>query len=168
MTIHAYVHRKTRDLVCDAADDGLRGRWPSVRNVDRAEVWSFDVDGDEITAEAAVRGILEDTTLVVNPNVHRYTLDASPGGAAARARITVDVHDLVDAKGASVLRTLRERRGLRAVTDVRRSVRWVIDMDAPGAEARALAEAATGQDGRGAGLLSNRHSQDVTIHVEGE
>jgi phosphoribosylformylglycinamidine (FGAM) synthase PurS component len=168
VTIHAYVHRKTRDLVCDAADDGLRARWDSVRNVDRAEVWSFDVDGDEITAEAAVRGILEDTTLVVNPNVHRYTLDVSPGNAIAAARVTVNVHDLVDAKGASVLRTIRERRGLRAVTDVRRSVRWVIDVDGPASEAKAIAEVVTGQDGRGAGLLSNRHSQEVTIQVEGE
>lgn len=167
MTIRAYVHRKTRDLVCDAADDGLRARWPSVRNVDRAEVWSFDVDGDEITAEAAVRGVLEGTTLVVNPNVHRYTLDAV-ADAVAGARVIVDVHDHVDAKGASVLRTLRDRRGLRAVTDVRRSVRWVIDIDGTAAQGQALAEAVTGEDGRGAGLLSNRHSQDVTIQVEGE
>ncbi len=173
MTVCASVHRKTADLVRDAAEDGLRGRWPSVRSVDRAELWSFDVDGDDDEAMTTVREILDDTTLVVNPNVHRYVLRpagevTSSSGPDGAVRVTLLVHDLIDARGAAVLRTLRVRRGQRQVTGVRRAIQWTIDVAAQVDEAEAIARAMTGGDGRGGGLLANRHSQDVRIHVEGE
>ena len=37
-----------------------------------AELWTFDVQGDDPTAR--VKEILDETTLVVNPNVHRYSI----------------------------------------------------------------------------------------------
>lgn len=170
MTIRAYVHRKTRDLVCDAAEDGLRTLTPSLGAVDRAEVWTFEVEGDDATAEKTVHGILDRTTLVVNPNVHRYELESARqrGGAEdGTARITLTVRDLVDARGAAVLRSIRERRGIAAVTGVTRAVQWTIDLAGPVDAAEALAEKVSGGAGHGAGLLANRHCQDVHTTVEG-
>jgi len=168
MTIRAYVHRKTRDLVRDAAEDGLRVLTDRLGAVDRAELWTFEVEGKPADAEDTVRRILDRTTLVVNPNVHRYVLeDGAPAAApTGESRITMTVRDLVDAKGAAVLRSIRERRGITAVTAVTRAVQWTIDVAGPADAAEALAEKVSGGAGHGAGLLANRHSQDVHTTVE--
>jgi phosphoribosylformylglycinamidine (FGAM) synthase PurS component len=168
MTIRAYVHRKTSDLVRYAAEDGLRAGWTTITGVDRSEVWSFDVAGQDAAAAETVRGILEDTALVVNPNVHRYTLEPPASGGGEAVRVTLLVRDLVDARGAAVLRTLRERRGMTSLTAVRRAVQWTIDVAADAKTAGEIAELVTGGGARGAGLLANRHSQEVRIQVEGK
>ena len=78
MKIEAVVRRKTQDLVRDAAEDLLRETVEGIRRVDRAELWTFEVGGGD--AREPVRAILDDTALVVNPNVHRYSLVAAPDG----------------------------------------------------------------------------------------
>jgi phosphoribosylformylglycinamidine (FGAM) synthase PurS component len=164
MTVTARVHRKTRDLVRDAAEDVLRPRVPALAGLDRAELWVFE---GEDGAEKDVRRLLDETTLVVNPNLHRYRLDGAGSRPERGTRLEIVVHDRVDAKGAAVLRNVRERRGIRTVTGVRRSVVWTIDVDGPAEEAERLAREVTGRDGRGAGLLANPHSQEVEWTVTG-
>jgi phosphoribosylformylglycinamidine (FGAM) synthase PurS component len=168
VTVEVHVRRKIRDLVRDAAEDALRERWPGLARVDRAEAWSFTLSAG---GADLVRRVLEGTTLVANPNVHRWTL-AAEGDAAAQAgpgpgsaRIRVAVRDRVDAKGASVLRSLRERLGWRDVAGVRRSVLWTIDLPASREEAERLLRELTGEGGQGAGLLANPHAQEVEATV---
>jgi hypothetical protein len=174
------VYRKTRDLVRDAAEDTLlrasgggdgsgspggAATVPPVRGIDRAELWTFDME--DATADAGVRRALEDTTLVVNPNLHRWSLDTAEAvRPATGARLTLIVRDRVDAKGRSVLRAMRDRLGVKGLTGVTRAVRWAIDVEGDAAAAEALAARVTGADGRGAGLLANPHSQDVDVRVE--
>ncbi len=163
----ALVHRKTRDLVRDAAEDVLRrpdGSPAGLTGLDRAELWTFDV-GDA-ASEQGVRRALEETTLVVNPNLHRWTTDAAAPPPPRGVRITLVVRDRVDAKGRSVLRAMRDRLGVKGLADVSRAVRWTIDLDGDAEAAEALAARVTGADGRGAGLLANPHSQDVQVRVE--
>jgi phosphoribosylformylglycinamidine (FGAM) synthase PurS component len=163
VTVHVLVRRKIRDYVRDAAEDALRASVPALERVDRAERWSFTVEG---AGADVVERVLADTTLVANPNVHRWAFEGSPEPpASGRARVVVAVHDRVDAKGASVLRALRDRRGLSSVTAVRRSVLWTIDLAARREEAEALSRAVTGSGGGGAGLLANLHAQDVETEV---
>ena len=166
MTVEVHVRRKIRDLVRDAAEDALRAHWPTLGRVDRAEVWTFSLDAG---GAEDVRRMLEATTLVVNPNVHRWTIVDEGGedapAAAGGARVRVEVHDRVDAKGASVLRSLRDRVGWRGVAGVRRSVLWTLDLPGSREEAERLAREVTGLDGRGAGLLANPHAQDVETRV---
>ena len=157
MKLVAHVTRKTRDLVLDSAEELLRREAPEVRKVRRAEVWSFDVESAEAAAD--VRRVLDETTLVVNPNVHRYTLDRAserPEGP----RLTVLVTERVDAKGAAVLRGLR-RCGARGVRGVTRSVEWTLDLagTAAGSAARLGEEVAA--------ILGNRHAQEVETKVNG-
>lgn len=163
MTVDVLVRRKIRDLVRDAAEDVLRETVPSLEGLDRAELWTFTADGD---ADGLVKRVLAETTLVANPNVHRWTFDVpSTEPAPGRSRIFVAVHDRVDAKGASVLRALRDRRGLGSVTNVRRAVLWTIDLEARREDAEALARVVTGAGEHGAGLLANPHAQDVETTV---
>lgn len=166
MTVEVHVRRKIRDLVRDAAEDALRARWPGIATVDRAERWTFVLEGG---GAADVRRVLEESTLVANPNVHRWTLHERPPADVApepgRARLRLLVADRVDAKGASVLRALRGRRGLRSVADVRRAVLWTVDVAGARGEAERLARELTGADGRGAGLLANLHAQEVETRV---
>jgi hypothetical protein len=170
MNIAATVHRKTRDLVRDAAEDLLRDRASGLVGIDRAEVWTFAfADGTPAdAAEAALHRILDDTTLVVNPNVHRWT-----GGVAGRTApgaavvMEVEVRDRVDARAAAVRRDVRERFGLEAVTGVVRSVLWTLSLDADEAAARRIGDEITGRGPRGAGVLANSHAQDTTIRVRG-
>jgi phosphoribosylformylglycinamidine (FGAM) synthase PurS component len=163
VTVDVLVRRKIRDLVRDAAEDVLRATVPALEALDRAELWTFTVDGD---ADAVVKGVLADTTLVANPNVHRWSFEVpSTAPAPGHARVFVAVHDRVDAKGASVLRALRDRRGIRSVTSVRRAVLWTIDLAARREEAEALARVVTGAGEGGAGLLANPHAEDVETTV---
>jgi phosphoribosylformylglycinamidine (FGAM) synthase PurS component len=142
VTVDVLVRRKIRDLVRDAAEDVLRVTVPALEALDRAELWTFTVDGD---ADAVVKGVLADTTLVANPNVHRWSFEVpSTAPAPGHSRVFVAVHDRVDAKGASVLRALRDRRGMHSVTSVRRTVLWTIDLAAQREEAEALARVVTG------------------------
>lgn len=165
MTVDVHVRRKIRDLVRDAAEDALRVRWPALTRVDRAEVWTFSLASG---GEAEVTRVLEETTLVANPNIHRWTRDGAapaPAATAGGARVRVTVRDRVDPKGASVLRSVRERLGLRGIRGVARSVQWTLELPASREEAERLAREVAGQDGRGAGLLANPHAQDVEIAV---
>jgi phosphoribosylformylglycinamidine (FGAM) synthase PurS component len=165
MTMDVLVRRKIADLVRDAAEGALRESCPSLERLDRAELWTFTVEGED---RAVVRRVLEDTTLVANPNVHRWTFrEAAPTVplAPGRARVVVEVHDRVDARGASVLRALRERRGVRSVTGVRRGVLWTIDVAARREQAEALARDVTGTGDAGAGLLANPHAQEASATV---
>jgi len=167
MRISAIVHRKTRDLVRDAAEDLIREGSVPLTAIDRAELWSFEVDDEAAGAEKAVRRILDDTTLVVNPNVHRVALEgAADAAAAAGTRLRVVGRDRVDPKGAAVLRSVRERLGLASVTGVARAVRWTLDFDADAEAVRAVGREVTGEGERGAGLLANPHAQDVEWRVE--
>ena len=165
MTIVARVQRKTRDLVRDAAEDVLRARSSAVGAIDRAEQWTFEVPAD--AAQRDVHRILDETTLVVNPNLHRYRLEGEGEADApgTGARLEIVVHDRVDAKGAAVLRAVRERRGIRSITGVSRAVVWTLDVAGSPADAERLAREVTGGDGHGAGILANPHSQDVTWRV---
>lgn len=164
MTVDVQVRRKIRDLVRDAAEDALRVRWPSLTRVDRAEVWTFAVAPG---GEEDVTRVLEETTLVANPNIHRWTRDGGAPAPAADggARVRVTVRDRVDPKGASVLRSVRERLGLRGIEGVSRSVQWTLELPASREEAEGLAREVAGRDGRGAGLLANPHAQDVETRV---
>lgn len=165
MTVRAYVHRKIRDLVQFAAEDSLARTYPTVRGVQRTELWTFQVTGED--GAAAVRSILEDSTLVVNPNIHRYELDEPRlRETDAATRLTVIVRDSVDARGAAVLRTIRERRGIRSITGVERAIHWTVDLEETPERAGSIGQEITGGEGRGAGCLANRHSQEVEVHVE--
>lgn len=165
MTIEVHVRRKIRDLVRDAAEDALRTRWPELARLDRAEVWTFELESGDA---ADVAAILEETTLVANPNIHRWALAPPPAAApAAGSRLQVTVREKVDAKGASVLRSLRDRLGRRDIRDVRRSVQWTLELPLARVGAESVGRAVTGQDGSGAGLLANPHAQDVEIRVLG-
>ena len=164
MTIEVLVTRKIRDLVQDAAEDALSASQRGVSRVTRGELWSFDVDGDE--GADVVRGILEGTTLVVNPNVHRYSFGSWRDVAAGERRLLIRVADEFDARGAAVLRAVRDRCGIGAVRGVQRSVLWAIDLEATDPEAaNRLGEEITGGNDAGAGLLANRHAQDVAWEV---
>jgi phosphoribosylformylglycinamidine (FGAM) synthase PurS component len=175
--VEARVWRKTQDLVRDAAESLLRERFPEVERVARADVWSFEVEGPDAAATESIREILEDTTLVVNPNIHRYAMEGAVAGAAGPAgsksadappmgcRLLVRVHDRVDPKSGQVLRAIREHLGRKNVTAVRRSVLWSVDLatdDVAGAE-RTGQEMVGGE--RGAGILANPHAQDSETRV---
>lgn len=165
MIVDVHVRRKIRDLVRDAAEDALRVRWPGLTRVDRAEVWSFELSSG---GAADVERILEETTLVANPNIHRWSVapgDAAAPAAGGAARVRVTVRERVDPKGASVLRSLRERLGRHGITGVARSVQWTLELPASLEDAEGLAREVTGGDGRGAGLLANPHAQDVETQV---
>lgn len=168
MNLEVHVRRKTRDLVCNAAEDALRAGAPEVVRLDRAEAWTFRVDPADAPK---VRQALADSTLVANPNVHRWTFADAPSATAAseagRTRVRVRVHDRVDARGASVLRAMRDRRGIASLAEVRHAILWTLDVAAPRAAAEDLARRLTGLSGRGAGLLANPHAQDVELDVEG-
>ena len=158
MKLEAWVRRKTGDLVLDSAEGLLRDKAPGVTAVGRADVWSFDVEGR--AAEPDVRRVLDETTLVVNPNIHRYTLAEGDDPPAAGSRLTVRVTERFDPKGAAVLRRIRERYGIRAVRGVSRSVVWTLDLkdgDAQDAEHVGLAVAS---------ILANPHAQEVEMDVE--
>jgi hypothetical protein len=125
-----------------------------VTSVTRVEVWSFEVE--DATADADVCRVLDETTLVVNPNIHRYSLDDG-GTSSPAAHLTVRVTERVDAKGAAVLRGIRERCGARGVRGVARSVEWSL-----GLEEGAIASA--GRIGKEvAAILGNPHAQIVEI-----
>ena len=165
MNVSAIVHRKTRDVVRDAAEDLLRERSVGLTAIDRAELWTFDVDDSPAAAEEAVRRILDDTTLVVNPNIHRYSLAAPPPADDDSTRLVLTVRDRVDPKGAAVLRSVRERLGLTNVTGVTRAVQWMLAFDSDEVSVRALGREITGESERGAGLLANPHAQDTEWRV---
>jgi phosphoribosylformylglycinamidine (FGAM) synthase PurS component len=157
MKLEAWVPRKTRDLVLDSAEELLRDKAPEVTAVGRAEVWSFDVEGR--AAETDVRRVLDETTLVVNPNVHRYSLAGGDEPPPAGSRLTVRVMERFDPKEAAVLRGIRERCGVRAVHGVSRSVVWTLDLkegDAQDAERVGRVVAS---------ILANPHAQDLETDV---
>jgi phosphoribosylformylglycinamidine (FGAM) synthase PurS component len=161
--IEAVVRRKTQDLVQDAAEDLVRREIPGVTRVDRAELWAFEVDAAD--GAERVREILDDTTLVVNPNVHRWSLEPWDEAPASGARLLVCVRDRVDPKGAQVLRAVRDRLGHADVTQAARSVLWRVDLEsADPAAAEEAGRALTGGE-RGAGILSNPHAQDALLQV---
>lgn len=159
MKIEALVRRKTVDLTRVAAEDLVRAAHPDVVRVDRGELWTFDVD--DAGGEAEVRRLLDATTLVVNPNVHRVVVGDWEKAPASGARLDVIVRDRVDAKARSVLRSARERLGLGKLRGVTRAVVWSLDVpNADSAELVGLSVA-----GPAGGLLSNPHAQDVTRTV---
>ncbi len=166
MMFSVTVHRKTRDLARDAAEDLLRAQVDGFGAIDRAELWTFEVE-DAPEAETAVRRILDDTTLVVNPNLHRYTLDEPDRSDGARTHLVVTVSDRVDAKSVAVLRSGRERLGETSVTGVARSVQWTLGLDADEATALEVGREITGGGERGAGVLANSHAQDVVVKAIG-
>jgi len=156
VTLVARVTRKTRDLVLDSAEELLRSEVPRLAAVRRAEVWTFDVEDEAAAAE--VRRLLDETTLVANPNVHRWTIDAAED--APGPHVTVRVTERVDAKGSAVLRGLR-RCGARGVRGVTRAVEWILDLpEAAAGEAESVAAAV-------APILGNPHAQDVVTRTSG-
>jgi hypothetical protein len=159
MTIEALVTRKTQDLARIAAEDLLRAQDPDLIRVERAELWTFEVDGSG--GEREVRSVLEDSTLIVNPNVHRSTMENWRRAPVEGARLCITVTDRVDARAASVLRAARERRGLRSIRGVRRSVVWILEMK-DRAGALRLGQVIAGPQG---GVLANVHAQDVNMEV---
>jgi phosphoribosylformylglycinamidine (FGAM) synthase PurS component len=161
--IEAVVRRKTQDLVQDAGEDLVRRVIPGVARVDRAELWAFEVDAPD--GAARVRDILDGTALVVNPNVHRYSLEPWDEAPPRGARLLVCVRDRVDPKGAQVLRAVRDRLGRTEVTAASRAVLWRVDLES--ADAAAAAEAVRALTGaeRGAGVLANPHAQDAIVQV---
>ena len=161
MKIEAFVKRKTQDLVRTAAEDLLLEKYPELRRVDRAELWTFEIEGP--SAEQDVKRILEESTLIVNPNVHRYTLDGWRRPPAQGTRLCVTVTDRVDARASSVLRAARERRGLSGVREVRRAVVWFLDLETGDADlAGRIGQKIAGPEG---GILANVHAQDVHMEV---
>jgi hypothetical protein len=162
MRIEAVVRRKIRDLVRDAAEDLLVSSGAAPTHVDRAELWAFEVEGAD--ASGTVSRILAETNLVVNPNIQRFTIGEAPGMPNHGCRLFVRVQERVDARGSSVLRTLRERRGIRQVTNVTRSVLWSIDFDRDERDVTRIAREITGAE-YGAGILANPHAQEVSWKV---
>ena len=161
MKIEALVKRKTHDLVRIAAEDLLLEKYPEVRRVDRAELWTFEIEGPSAMEDA--KRILDESTLIVNPNVHRYTLEGWRRPPPQGARLCVTVTDRVDARSSSVLRAARERRGLTSVREVRRAVVWFLDLETGDAAAAGrIGEKIAGQEG---GILANVHAQDVRMEV---
>ncbi len=162
MIVEALVRRKTVDLVRIAAEDLVREQFPEVRRVDHGELWTFDVD--DAGGAQDVQRLLDETTLVVNPNVHKVTLGAWRKAPTAGARLVLVVHDRVDARASSVLRAARERRGLGAIRGASRATVWSLDVE--GNDASATAERVglrvAGPEG---GLLANPHAQDVRREV---
>lgn len=163
MRIEAVVRRKTQDLVQDAAEDLVRREIPGVARVDRAELWTFEVDAPD--GAERVREILDGTTLVVNPNVHRYSLEPWNGPPVTGARLLVSVRDRVDPKGAQVLRAVRDRLGHVEVTRAARAVLWRVDLESPDAAAAEEAGRALTGGPRGAGILANPHAQEALLQV---
>jgi phosphoribosylformylglycinamidine (FGAM) synthase PurS component len=159
--IEALVKRKTQDLVRTAAEDLLLEKYPEVRRVDRAELWTFEIDGPSAASDA--KRILDESTLIVNPNVHRYTLEEWRRPPAEGTRLCVRVTDRVDARASSVLRAARERRGITGVREVRRAVVWFLDLETKDAAAAGrIGEQIAGPEG---GILANVHAQDVEMEV---
>ena len=113
MIVEALVRRKTQDMVRDAAATLLRETFEAdlggIGRIDRADLWAFDVDAADGTA--LVKDVLEDTTLVVNPNIHRYSLAPWSDVPENGTRLFVRVQDRVDSKGSQVLRAIRDRLG---------------------------------------------------------
>jgi phosphoribosylformylglycinamidine (FGAM) synthase PurS component len=161
--VEAVVRRKTQDLVQDSAADLVRASLGGVRRVERAEVWTFDVEG--AGAPDRVRRILEGTTLVVNPNVHRWSLEGHAAPPASGTRLLVRVQDRVDAKGRQVLRAVRERLGFREVRSAERAVQWTVDLETEDAAAAERAGRMLVGGERGAGILANGHAQTVEVRV---
>lgn len=157
--VQVFVKRKTTDLVRVAAEDLLRASHPEVRRVDRGELWTFELHGAE--GELELQRLLEETTLLVNPNLHRVSRGAPSPVPASGARLTVLVHDRVDPKPSAVLRAARDRRGFRHIEKIERAVLWTLDVDTPQA-AEALGREIAGPEG---GLLANPHAQDVERKV---
>lgn len=163
MKVEAFVTRKARDLVRDAAESLLRESVNGLRDVKRAEVWSFDLEG--VDAERELREILDETTLIVNPNVHRYTLEPERPTAGVGSRVFVRVRDRVDPKAKAVLRAICNVHGARSVKGVSRAILWTIDLDTEDVgQVERFARDAAGLD-RGAGILANTHAQEVEIVV---
>jgi phosphoribosylformylglycinamidine (FGAM) synthase PurS component len=161
--VEAVVRRKTQDLVQDAAEDLLRREIPGVAGVERAELWTFEVDAAD--GAERVREFLDGTALVVNPNVHRWSLEPWNEAPARGTRILVRVRDRVDPKGAQVLRAVRDRLGRAEFTHASRAVLWRVDLEsADRAVAEEAVRALTGGD-RGAGILANPHAQDALLQV---
>jgi phosphoribosylformylglycinamidine (FGAM) synthase PurS component len=162
MIVEALVRRKTVDLVRIAAEDLVREQFPEVRRVDHGELWTFDLDDE--SGERDLQRLLDETALVVNPNVHKVTLGDWRKAPAAGARLVVVVKDRVDARAASVLRAARERRGLGGIRGASRATVWSLDVDAENAPAAAerLGLRVAGPEG---GLLANPHAQDVQREV---
>jgi len=163
MKVEAIVRRKTQDLVRDAAEDLLRETVEGVRRVDRAELWTFEVEAAD--GAERVRSILDDTTLVVNPNVHRYSLEPWNAPPESGVRLFVRVRNRVDAKAAQVLRAIRERLGRTEVTAAGRAVLWAVDLESADAEAAERAGRSMIGAERGAGVLANPHSEEATVEV---
>jgi hypothetical protein len=164
VTVEALVTRKIRDLTRDSAADLLRAAGVEFERIERAELWSFEMSGEG--ARCGIEKILRETTLVVNPNVHRYSVKAWETSPADGCRVFVRVRDRVDPRGAQVARSIRQRFGAGGPSRVERSVLWSIDLastDAAGAER--LGRELAGLGPRGAGLLANSHSQDVEVSV---
>lgn len=163
MKVEAIVRRKTQDLVRDAAEDLLRETMEGVRRVDRAELWTFEVDAED--AAERVRAILDETALVVNPNVHRYSLEHWNAPPESGVRLFVRVRNRVDARAAQVLRAIRERLGRTEVTAAGRAVLWTVDLQS--ADVAAAERAGRGIIGaeRGAGILANPHSEEASVEV---
>jgi phosphoribosylformylglycinamidine (FGAM) synthase PurS component len=162
--IEVLVTRKIRDLVRDAAENVLILVRKGIVGVSRGELWTFEVESDDARSE--IRRILDETTLLVNPNLHHYTLDSWRRAPETGCRLLVHVSEGIDARGEAVLRAIRERRGIESVTSASSSILWAIDLDGSGEEeAMELGREITGDEGRGAGLLANRHAQDVRLEV---
>jgi phosphoribosylformylglycinamidine (FGAM) synthase PurS component len=164
MKIEALVTRKTQDLVQYAAEDLLRETVPGLVRIERGELWAFAVTAD--AALATIRWLLDETTLVVNPNIHRYSLEPWADPPAKGSRILLRVSDRVDTAGAAVLRGIR-RRGIDAVSEVRRSVLWTLDLaDADRAAAERIGGEVSGAgEETTAGVLANPHAQEVELII---
>lgn len=163
MRLEALVRRKTQDLVRDSADALVRASIRGVSAVERAEVWTFDVEGEG--AADRVRNVLQQTTLVVNPNVHRWSMEALASAPPSGSRVVVRVRDRVDAKGRQVLRAVRERLGFRDVRDVQRATQWTVDLETAERGAAEHAGRILSGGDRGAGILVNAHAQDCEVRV---
>lgn len=164
MKIEALVTRKTQDLVQFAAEDLLRENIGGLGRIERGELWAFMLAGDDPLA--VIHWLLDETTLIVNPNLHRYSLEEWVVAPATGSRLWLRVSDRVDTAGASVLRGIR-RRGVDAVSDVRRSVLWTLDLSDPNGKATEQIgrELSGAGESLTAGVLANPHAQDVEIIV---
>ncbi len=164
MKIEALVTRKTQDLVQFAAEDLLRESVAGLERIERGELWAFTLEADDPLG--ILHWLLDETTLIVNPNVHRYSLEDWVVAPAAGGRLWLRVSDRVDTAGAAVLRGIR-RRGLDTVREVRRSVLWTLDL--PASDGRGLERIGRELCGAGesmtAGVLANPHAQDVEMII---
>ena len=162
------VHLKTRDPAAVSAYLTLTRRLGfgnRIRGLERATYYELEIPGHEAKVRRAVSRLLEESTLLANPNKERTTTEFDAGGLELPG-VSVLVWDHDGSGGAAVEdRIAREFPRLGRVR-ARRGVLWTATFSGSSSDHRTLTERMTRADSRMSGLLANPHAEDFEI-VEG-